>query len=54
MPLHTPEEPFELVEDIASTELGGYSILQLGIGAGVVLGAIYLLRKGYEKAIGKA
>jgi len=45
--------PTEALGDVFATEIGGYSILQLGVaalGVAVVIGG---LRFAYDKAIGK-
>lgn len=47
--MNTLEEPFELVGDILGANVLGYSVLQIGVGVGVIGLGVYALRKGYEK-----
>lgn len=45
-------EPLAVVEDAFNTELFGYSVLQLTVGAFVVAGAIAGVRWAFGKALG--
>lgn len=50
--MHTPE-PFELVEDVFGTEILGYSVLQITVGAFAVAAVIGGARWAFNKALGK-
>jgi hypothetical protein len=47
--METFDEPFELAGDILGINVLGYSVLQIGVGLGVIGLGMYALRKGYEK-----
>lgn len=44
--------PLAAVEDVFATEVAGYSVLQLTVGAFAVAGVIGGLRWAYKKAFG--
>ena len=46
------EAPLAAVEDVLATEVAGYSVLQLTVGALAVAGVIGGVRWAYKKAFG--
>lgn len=51
MPLNP--SPAAAAEQVLGFEIGGYSVLQLGIAAATIGVAVWGIRKLYEKALGK-
>jgi hypothetical protein len=51
--LNPVESPFEAVGDLFATEVAGYSILQLTVGAFAVAAVIGGARWAFQKALGK-
>ncbi len=53
MPLNTTA-PLALTEDILNTHILGYSVLQIGVAAGVIGLGIWGIRSAFSKALGNS